>query len=79
MFQVFIKLYFDSGKGKLTEAEEIGSGLVSWKTYLAYFRAAGGKGFLSLTFFMFLVPVVLSALCNWWLAKWLRAGSGVQV
>ncbi|XP_077987575.1 ATP-binding cassette sub-family C member 5-like [Glandiceps talaboti] len=66
----------DETAGKLTKEEQKAEGIVNWRTYHSYVKAAGG-------YILFLVVILLFILSFggllfgvFWLSVWLRAGSG---
>ncbi|XP_063045855.1 ATP-binding cassette sub-family C member 5 isoform X2 [Engraulis encrasicolus] len=65
-----------SGGGALMQAEEKGSGAVSWAVYKAYIKAAGGPLALVLNLLLFIGTTGSIAFSNWWLSHWIKQGSG---
>ncbi|KAL2077492.1 hypothetical protein ACEWY4_026996 [Coilia grayii] len=65
--------------GQLMQAEEKGSGAVSWAVYKAYIKAAGGPLALILNLLLFIGTTGSIAFSNWWLSHWIRQGSGDAV
>lgn len=59
-------------------AEERGSGDVSWSVYGAYIEAAGGPLVFVINIVLFLSTTGSVAFSNWWLSHWIKQGSGVS-
>ncbi|OAD53879.1 Multidrug resistance-associated protein 5, partial [Eufriesea mexicana] len=65
------------GRGTiLTTQEKMQLGTVQSYTYNIYVKSAGGYFVAALVFFMLLLNVGSSAFSSWWLAVWIKAGSG---
>lgn len=64
--------------GQLMQAEEKGSGSVSWSVYKAYIRAAGGALAFIINIVLFLLTTGSITFSNWWLSYWIKQGSGVR-
>ncbi|MGH0120794.1 UNVERIFIED_CONTAM: hypothetical protein FKN15_065130 [Acipenser sinensis] len=62
--------------GQLMQAEEKGSGSVSWSVYKAYIRAAGGALAFIINIVLFLLTTGSITFSNWWLSYWIKQGSG---
>ncbi|MGH0138977.1 UNVERIFIED_CONTAM: hypothetical protein FKN15_000218 [Acipenser sinensis] len=63
-------------EGQLMQAEEKGSGSVSWSVYKAYIRAAGGALAFIINIVLFLLTTGSITFSNWWLSYWIKQGSG---
>ncbi|KAK6473650.1 multidrug resistance-associated protein 5-like isoform X1 [Huso huso] len=63
-------------EGHLMQAEEKGSGSVSWSVYKAYIRAAGGVLAFIINIVLFLLTTGSITFSNWWLSYWIKQGSG---
>ncbi|XP_015521892.2 ATP-binding cassette sub-family C member 5 isoform X1 [Neodiprion lecontei] len=60
----------------LTVAENLQQGTIEAHTYHSFITAAGGYFFCFIVIVTFFVSVGSNAFSSWWLATWLRAGSG---
>lgn len=79
MIKVFIFLLFDLHlPAQLMQAEEKGSGAVSWDVYASYIKAAGGLLAFIVNILLFLFTTGSIAFSNWWLSHWIKEGSGVS-
>ncbi|KAA0709241.1 C member 5 Multi-specific organic anion transporter [Triplophysa tibetana] len=74
---VTVKPSAGSKKGaQLMQAEEKGSGAVSWDVYASYIKAAGGLLAFIVNILLFLFTTGSIAFSNWWLSHWIKEGSG---
>ncbi|XP_056625623.1 ATP-binding cassette sub-family C member 5 isoform X4 [Triplophysa dalaica] len=74
---VTVKPSAESKKGaQLMQAEEKGSGAVSWDVYASYIKAAGGLLAFIVNILLFLFTTGSIAFSNWWLSHWIKEGSG---
>ena len=61
------------------QAEEKGSGAVSWSVYAAYINAAGGPLAFFLNLLLFIGTTGSIAFSNWWLSHWIRQGRKTDI
>ena len=69
-------MYFPAEQ--LVQKEEQESGAVQISTYHVYAQAAGGVFALIVVLVLFVLAEGTRAFSYWWLAHWLRQGSGVR-
>ncbi|XP_024082084.1 multidrug resistance-associated protein 5-like isoform X2 [Cimex lectularius] len=67
----------DANIGKLTTVEKIEQGSIQCGTFYTYVRAVGGVLVSFLVILAVGLSVGSSAFSSWWLAQWIKAGSGV--
>ncbi|CAM1291421.1 ABCC5 (predicted) [Pycnogonum litorale] len=59
-------------------AESVERGTISFDTYKAYMRSAGGYMMTTFVLFCFLINIGCGTFSSWWLTKWLTDGSGTE-
>ncbi|XP_054266785.1 ATP-binding cassette sub-family C member 5-like isoform X5 [Macrosteles quadrilineatus] len=64
------------GAGVLTQAEHIERGTLHPETFSSYMKAAGGVFVVMLVVGIIVLNVGVTAFSSWWLALWIKAGSG---
>uniref|UniRef100_A0A1B6CJL9 Uncharacterized protein n=1 Tax=Clastoptera arizonana TaxID=38151 RepID=A0A1B6CJL9_9HEMI len=64
------------GGKTLVEAEQVERGTINIDTYLSYIKAAGGFCVFFFVILIFTFNVGTTAFSSYWLARWIRAGSG---
>ncbi|KAG9492340.1 hypothetical protein GDO78_000707 [Eleutherodactylus coqui] len=60
----------------LMQAEEKGDGIVPWRIYGAYIKAAGGVLIITINAVLFVLTTGSAAFSTWWLSYWITQGSG---
>ena len=64
------------GPAKLIQEEDRRAGVVTWATYTAFMRAAGGYLLSFFVMFYTALAVGVKGVTDWWLSHWLRDGGG---
>ncbi|XP_075955733.1 ATP-binding cassette sub-family C member 12-like [Anarhichas minor] len=63
---------------QLVSQESTTEGVVSWRVYQQYCKAAGGYTVSFLTILNYFLMIGSTAFSNWWLSFWLGQGDGVR-
>lgn len=71
-------LFLTGGAGVLTQAEHVERGTLHPETFSSYMKAAGGVFVVMLVVGIIVLNVGVTAFSSWWLALWIKAGSGVS-
>ncbi|XP_060065904.1 ATP-binding cassette sub-family C member 5-like [Ylistrum balloti] len=59
-------------KGKLTQKEDAGSGMVTFGTYKSYINAAGGFIVAAVILPLYILPLGTVVFADWWLGLWIK-------
>ncbi|OWF39710.1 multidrug resistance-associated protein 5-like [Mizuhopecten yessoensis] len=61
----------NESKGKLTQKEDAGYGMVTFGTYKSYIDAAGGFGLAAAVLLLYILSMGIVVFGDWWLGIWL--------